>query len=271
MQVGVIETTLSRYVPVIGTLFCVTFAVGLVNWVHQHAWGGAVLVFSGVLLMILLGYALWSVARMVCRWQTRFAMNRMAFWGVAMASFGIAMFGFSYLLVPLYDVICKHMGVNGHVGHTAKQIDAHHLVHNHPVKLQMVANVNSELPWDVIPIERNQVIKPGESITLHYYVRNRAAHSVTVRPVLSLTPSELAQFFMRQQAHNDRETRSLAAGESALWSMTFRLSDKVPANVGELTLAYSLFDVAYVGHLGRSHHWQKMRRMTRGVETPPKA
>ena len=270
-SVGVMETALSRYLPVIGTAFCVSFALGLVNWVHHHAWGGVMLLFSALLLGLLLSYAAWSFVKGLRRWRARSGRGAVLFWGVAMTGFGVAMFAFSYLLVPMYDVICKHMGVNGHVGHVAKSVNHHHLVSDHPVKLQIVTNVNTELPWDVIPIERTKTIQPGETIEVHYYVRNKSAHSATVHPVLSLTPGELAQYFVQERDHHEQTTQSLAGGQSALWSMKFRLSQQIPDNVSELTLAYSLFDVAYVGHLGNSDYWRKMQRMTRGVKKSPRA
>ena len=62
-------------------------------------------------------------------------------------AFTIAMFGFGYLLVPLYDVFCDIAGINGKTGTiTQAEASAGIIDMERLVTVEFDTNVNSELP-----------------------------------------------------------------------------------------------------------------------------
>ena len=63
----------------------------------------------------------------------------------------VAMFGFGYALVPIYDVFCEITGINGKTGTArAESIDGE-VDESRTVTVEFIANVNSTLPWDFRP------------------------------------------------------------------------------------------------------------------------
>ena len=65
--------------------------------------------------------------------------------------FAIAMFGFGYALVPLYDVFCDITGINGKTGRIVENKNQAQEVADRWVKVQFDANINGNLPWRLKP------------------------------------------------------------------------------------------------------------------------
>ena len=80
-----------------------------------------------------------------------------------LALFAIAMFGFGYAMVPLYDVLCDITGLNGKTGTIEQEqvaklvVDADRLV-----TVEFDTNVNSKLPWTFKPKDRKLKVHPGD-------------------------------------------------------------------------------------------------------------
>ena len=65
-----------------------------------------------------------------------------------LTSVAVLMFGFGYLLVPLYDVICEITGFNGKTG-TISVNKANEIIidSSRLVSVEFDTNVNSDLQW----------------------------------------------------------------------------------------------------------------------------
>ena len=79
----------------------------------------------------------------------------------------VAMFGFGYLLVPLYDVFCEITGLNGKTGRVDEQavVDRYTPDTSRTVKVQFVANNNLGMPWQFGPVEATMEVHPGKVYT----------------------------------------------------------------------------------------------------------
>ncbi|MDH3767250.1 MAG: cytochrome c oxidase assembly protein, partial [Gammaproteobacteria bacterium] len=60
-----------------------------------------------------------------------------------------AMFGFGYLLVPMYDVFCELTGLNGKTTQTAVEVTES--VTDRRVAVEFMATVNQNAPWEFRP------------------------------------------------------------------------------------------------------------------------
>ena len=60
----------------------------------------------------------------------------------------VAMFGFGYLMVPIYNILCEVTGINGKTGRiTQSQVNANDVDVDRFVTVEFDTNVNPNLPW----------------------------------------------------------------------------------------------------------------------------
>ena len=117
----------------------------------------------------------------------RSSANRRVVKRLGMAA--IAMFGFGFALVPLYDVFCEITGINGKTGRLAaeaalsQQVDA-----DRQVTVEFLAVVNGDLPWEFKPMVRRVKVHPGEVTEVNYFARNRTTDPVAGQAVPSVAP-----------------------------------------------------------------------------------
>ena len=75
----------------------------------------------------------------------------------------VLMFGFGFLLVPLYDVFCDITGLNGKTGRIeAAEIDSSLVDRSRTIEVQFLATTNNGLPWDFEPLVATMEVHPGQ-------------------------------------------------------------------------------------------------------------
>ena len=62
----------------------------------------------------------------------------------------IAMFGFGFALVPLYDVFCRYTGINGKTENKAAPA-ARRVDDSRNISVEFLANRDPGIPWDFAP------------------------------------------------------------------------------------------------------------------------
>ena len=81
------------------------------------------------------------------------------------------MFGFSYLMVPIYNKACE-------IGWIDSRREAEQIAKNTQVdaarwiRVEFVANVNEQLPWKFEPLQPSVKIHPGQLTHIAYRVTN---------------------------------------------------------------------------------------------------
>ncbi|MCP5149936.1 MAG: cytochrome c oxidase assembly protein [Ectothiorhodospiraceae bacterium] len=157
-----------------------------------------------------------------------------------LAAVALAMFGFGWALIPLYDVICEITGLDGRTGvaqaaSLPTQFDA-----DRTVTVQFVANVNSALSWDFAPAVISMQVHPGKLYDTHYLARNRTAAAIVGRAVPNVAPNVAARYFNKTECFCFSE-QSLAAGEQREMPVRFVVSRDLPPEVKVLTLSYTFY------------------------------
>jgi len=168
--------------------------------------------------------------------------NRRSFLRIALVS--LAMFGFGYLLVPLYDVFCEITGLNGKTGRISEaEVAASYQPDlQRTVKVQFVANNSSDMPWDFRPEVRSMEVHPGQLYAASFVASNRTGRDMIGQAVPSVAPIKASRYFNKTECFCfDRQP--LAAGETKQMPMRFIVDPRLPKQVETLTLAYTLFDV----------------------------
>ena len=164
-----------------------------------------------------------------------------------LAVVALAMFGFGYALVPLYDAICSALGVNDLVKADTRdantQVDA-----SRTVIVELDANAH-DLPWRFRPLVRHISVHPGELATVEYEIANVRGTPVTGQAVPSYGPARAATYFRKIECFCFTQ-QTLAAGETRRMPVAFVIDPKLPRDVSTITLSYTFFEVA--GRAGKS-------------------
>ena len=90
----------------------------------------------------------------------------------------IGMFGFGFALVPLYEVLCDTLGINGKTQNTASSYDAVVVDPNRTVTIEFVTQVQSGMPWEFAPKVNQITVHPGELTHAKFLVKNLSAKNI---------------------------------------------------------------------------------------------
>jgi cytochrome c oxidase assembly protein subunit 11 len=153
----------------------------------------------------------------------------------------ILMFGFGYALVPMYDVFCEAVGLNGRTGRIAEADVSGEADLDRTITVTFDSNVNPSLPWKFAPAQRSMKVHPGRLMEAVYYAENTADRPVVGRAVPSVAPAKAAAYFNKTECFCFTE-QVLAAGERREMPVRFIVDPDIPAGVTTLTLSYTFFE-----------------------------
>jgi cytochrome c oxidase assembly protein subunit 11 len=154
------------------------------------------------------------------------------------------MFGFGFVLVPLYDVFCEVTGLNGKTGliEEARQPANPRIDKTREVTVEFMANVNGSFPWEFKPVVNRIQVQPGEPRQVFFAAKNLAKQPVTGRAVPSVAPNRAAKYLNKIECFCFIEQR-LDGGESKQMAVRFIVDPHLPRDVSILTLSYTFFGV----------------------------
>ena len=165
---------------------------------------------------------------------------------IRLAAVCVLMLGFSYALVPLYDALCDLTGLSGSTSNLTQATPTTPKVETaaeRQVTLQFVANVDHSMPWDIRPDQFEMKVRPGQTYQTVFHARNRTAQPMTGQAVPSVAPQMAAPHLIKQECFCFT-SQPLDAGESVEMPLIFKVSERLPINIGTLTLSYTFFDVS---------------------------
>jgi cytochrome c oxidase assembly protein subunit 11 len=153
----------------------------------------------------------------------------------------LAMFGFGFALVPLYDVFCDITGINGKTGRiAAEQALAGSVDENRLVTVEFLASVNSDLPWEFRPLVRKIRVHPGEITEVKYFASNRTGETVAGQAIPSLAPGVAAKYFNKTECFCfTRQT--LGPNEGKEMPLRFVVDPELPEEVRTVSLSYTFY------------------------------
>lgn len=162
----------------------------------------------------------------------------------------LGMVGFTAALVPMYNVLCAQLGINGKVdvsnGPDALGGSAD-VDESRTITVQFLGARNAEIPWDFKPLQTTVEVHPGENKLIAYYAKNDTDHAMTIQAIPSITPSVAAKYLHKTECFCfTRQT--LGGGEEREMPMLFHLDPELPKYVTTVTLAYTLFDTSKIKH-----------------------
>lgn len=160
---------------------------------------------------------------------------------IILTTFVVLMFGFGYAMVPLYNVLCKQLGINGKTGGQVV-LDDTGIDESRTITVQFLATTNAYIPWEFRPRLRTIRMHPGENKAVAYFAKNNTDHEMTVQAIPSVTPSGAAKFLKKTECFCFTQQK-MKGQEEMDWPLLFHIDKNVPKNIHTITLAYTLFDV----------------------------
>lgn len=158
----------------------------------------------------------------------------------------IAMFGFGFAMVPIYDVLCDITGLNGKTGGRVAVVESGAVDEARTVTVEFVASLNVGAPWEFTPKVNRMQVHPGQYYQTHYLARNLTSHVLVGQAIPSVAPGLAAQHFQKiecfcfsRQKFEPEEGREMP--------VVFRIDPNLPPDVHTVTLSYTFFKLDDAG------------------------
>jgi cytochrome c oxidase assembly protein subunit 11 len=161
---------------------------------------------------------------------------------IILLSCAVLMFGFGYALVPMYNVLCKQLGLNGKYDAVPQAASFTGVDAERTITVQFVTNNNANLPWKFYPFRRSVDIHPGQNTRIAFYAKNLTSNTMTVRAIPSIAPSIASKYLKKTECFCFAK-QTLKSGEAMNMPVLFHVDKDLPKNINTITLAYTLFDV----------------------------
>lgn len=153
------------------------------------------------------------------------------------------MFLFGFAMVPMYNVLCRALNLNGKIYRAATENNSL-IDHSRTVTIQFVTTRNGDIHWKFYPKRFQVTAYPGENKRIDFYAENDEDHDMFIQAIPSITPHEAAPFMVKTQCFCF--TRQFMKSHAhRLMPVILHLDPKLPKNIHTVTLSYTLFDITH--------------------------
>lgn len=152
----------------------------------------------------------------------------------------VAMFGFGFALVPIYDVMCQAFGINGKTA--GAYSGAQSTDEAREVQVQFLSTNAAGMVWEFKPVADHLRVHPGSGHEMRFIAYNPTDKPMAAQAVPSVSPSKAAAYFHKTECFCFTQ-QVLQPGERIEMPVRFIVDRDLPADVRQLTLAYTLFDI----------------------------
>jgi len=174
------------------------------------------------------------------------ANRKLIGWLIAAA---IGMFGFGFALVPLYDVLCEQLGINGKTQSTASSYEPVTIDRNRTITVEFMSQIQSDMPWEFKPEVTRMRVHPGELVRTNFKAKNLSINDVVGQAIPSVSPGQGAAYFNKTECFCFNQQR-LSAKASAELPLIFYVDPDLPDSITTLTLSYTLYNITDRGYVG---------------------
>ncbi|MGR5069156.1 MULTISPECIES: cytochrome c oxidase assembly protein [Vibrio] len=154
------------------------------------------------------------------------------------------MFGFGFALVPLYDIMCDALGINGKTSDVASiqpigmQPDI-----SRTIRVEFMAHVSPDMPWEFKPKVLSMDVHPGEVVQTEYLAFNQSDQNLVGQAVPSVSPGTGAAYFNKIECFCFNQ-QPLDGKQQASMPLIFYIEPDVPNSIHTLTLSYTLYKLS---------------------------
>ena len=160
-----------------------------------------------------------------------------------LAGGAVIMFAFVFVvMVPLYNVLCDALGINGKTSGQAYTADQSGTDESRTVTIQFLASNNAGMPWEFAPTTTVMKVHPGAVNDTVFFARNTRSDPMVAQAIPSVSPARAAEYFHKTECFCFRQ-QPLAGEASAELPLQFIVDRDLPKDIGTITLSYTIFDI----------------------------
>jgi cytochrome c oxidase assembly protein subunit 11 len=158
------------------------------------------------------------------------------------AAFTFTMLGAAFAAVPLYDWFCRVTGYGGTTMVASRAPDA---IGSKDIIIRFDANVGAGLGWRFTPETSSVTLKPGETRTVYYQLRNDGPRETVGIASYNVTPEIAGAYFNKIQCFCFTD-QALKPGETREEAVVFFIDpaiekDPNARHINTITLSYTFF------------------------------
>lgn len=155
----------------------------------------------------------------------------------------VLMFSFVFVvMVPLYNVLCDALGINGKTSGQAYTSVPVAVDTSRQVTVQFVAINNDNMPWSFAPDARVMRVHPGAANGTVFHAVNPTPVDMVAQAIPSISPSRAAAYFHKTECFCF-DQQALAGQATAAMPLQFIVDQDLPDDIHTITLSYTLFDI----------------------------
>ena len=155
----------------------------------------------------------------------------------------VMMFAFVFVvMVPLYNVLCDALGINGKTDGKAYTSVQAGIDESRLVTVQFVATNNEGMPWEFGPSVAVMQVHPGAVNDTTFFAHNTLGKDMVAQAIPSISPARAVQYFHKTECFCFNQ-QPLAAGAAAQLPLQYIVDRDLPADIHTITLSYTIFDV----------------------------
>ncbi len=162
---------------------------------------------------------------------------------IKLVAAAVGMFAFVFVvMVPLYDVLCDALGINGKTSGEAYTSVQASVDESRTVTIQFVATNNENMPWEFGPSQTAMKVHPGAVNSTVFHARNPLPQAMVAQAIPSVSPARAAEYFHKTECFCFNQ-QPLDGRASAEMPLQFIIDQDLPRDIKTITLSYTIFDV----------------------------
>ena len=162
----------------------------------------------------------------------------------------VAMFGFGYMLVPLYNVFCEITGFGGRTN-TEAVSRQENPDYTRSIRVEFVTTVNEYAPWEFAAEHDSMEVTPGKMYYANFTAKNLAGEKKIAQAVPSVAPISASGHFKKIECFCFTN-QEFQANEERAMPLQFIVDPDLPDYVDTITLQYTFYDTVRVSANGGS-------------------
>ena len=169
--------------------------------------------------------------------------NAIAFTVARLVAVVVCMFAFVFVvMVPLYDVLCDALGINGKTNGERYEAVQIQVDKTRQVTVQFIAQNNEGMTWEFKPSTTMMKVHPGAVSDTIFLASNPSPDPMVAQAIPSISPSRAAAYFHKTECFCFNQ-QPLDGKGSAEMPLQFIVDQDLPRDIQTITLSYTIFDV----------------------------
>jgi cytochrome c oxidase assembly protein subunit 11 len=147
-------------------------------------------------------------------------------------------FGFGFMLVPFYDVLCENiLGIRPSKAAETAPVACRGVDVERLVTIEFDTSMHPDLPWQLDSQKKTVKVHPCEMNEVVFTATNRGAVGMTGQAIFGVAPAKASANLSNTECFCFTE-QHLLPGESREMPVRFMLDDQLPKDVNTITFRY---------------------------------